>query len=221
MCLEDGVEIGKTGAHRLRATAEAGEEVRLDETGDDPQIGLHVTTVDAHHGCVDVTHVDVIVVGGTVVVHAVAGEDGGADESRHLGRGGPSVRPGGAEQLDSLRSGTEALELREQWREHGAIGHRARDVGEDDDDLPRSFHQSFEWRSAGGRAQRSRDGALLVHQGGRVVGLDHGRRVRDLDVQPGDAIGKVDGSHPGSPFAPSASPRMASATRSAVGRIAS
>jgi hypothetical protein len=35
-----GVDPGQAGGHHLRPTAEAGEEVRLDEPGGDPQVGL-------------------------------------------------------------------------------------------------------------------------------------------------------------------------------------
>ena len=59
VCLQDGRAGGETRAHRLRSAAEAGEEVGLDETGDDAQVGLDVLALEQHRRPVDLAHGDV------------------------------------------------------------------------------------------------------------------------------------------------------------------
>jgi hypothetical protein len=51
--LEDGLGGGESRAHRLGPTAEAGEEVRLDEAGDDAHVGLDVLALQQDGRAVD------------------------------------------------------------------------------------------------------------------------------------------------------------------------
>src|SRR4029077_5462414 len=51
---EPRVQAGETGGDELRAAAEAGEEVRLDEAGGDAQVGLDPAGADVHRGAVAV-----------------------------------------------------------------------------------------------------------------------------------------------------------------------
>ena len=85
---------------------------------------------------------------GIVVDDGVAGHDVGADELRHLGRRGLAVRPGGAEQGDGGVGNPALLEVRQQRREHGPVGHRPGEIRKHDGDP---------WRSANGRTGATTD----------------------------------------------------------------
>ena len=101
--LQDGLGGGQPRAHRLGPTAEAGEEVGLDEAGDDADVGLHVLALQQHRRPVHLSDAHVPRSARVVVDDPVAGHEVGADQLRHLGRGGLAVRPGGAQQRDVRR----------------------------------------------------------------------------------------------------------------------
>ena len=109
--IEDGLGGGQAGADTLGASAESGEEMRLDEAGEDADVGIQVARVDEDPGAVHHTHRDVGVVVGPVVVDGVAGDDVVTDEFGHLLGRGLAVGTGGAEQLHAVGTGAESLEL--------------------------------------------------------------------------------------------------------------
>ena len=154
--LEDGLGGGQPGAHRLGPAAEAGEEVGLDEAGDDAHVGLDVVALQQDGRPVDLAHRDVRVARRVVVDDGVARHDLGPDELLHLGRGGLPVGPGGAQQRDAVVGHTGPRQLGEQRREHGAVGHGPGQVGEDDGDPRAAAHQVGQRRirPAGGAARR-------------------------------------------------------------------
>ena len=123
--LEDGGGGGQARAGTLRAPAPTGEEVGLDEAGHDPGVGLDVAAIEEDRCALDVAHLDVASVVGVVVVDPVAGHDVGPDQRRHLlGRGLP-VGAGGAQQLHPVGTGPGPLQLGQQRRQDGGVGHRA------------------------------------------------------------------------------------------------
>ncbi len=98
--LQDRLGRGQARAHGLGAAAEAGEEMGLDESGDDAYVGLDVLALQQDRGPVDLADRDVRIAPGIVVDDGVAGDDVGADELLHLRRRRLAVRPRGAEQGD-------------------------------------------------------------------------------------------------------------------------
>ena len=74
MGFEDRLGRGQTGAHRLGAAAETGEEVGLDKSRDDAHVGVDITPVEAHRRGVHTPHFDVLAVVGAVVVDRGSGE---------------------------------------------------------------------------------------------------------------------------------------------------
>ena len=203
-------------ADRLRPTAEAGEEVGLDETGHDAQVGFDVLALQQHRRPVDLAHRDVRVARAVMVDDGVARHDLGPDQFLHFRRGRLPVRAGGTEQRDVVVGHPGARELSQQWRQHGAVRHRARQVREDDGHPLRAVGQFLE-RSPEQRAAES------SHNRGRLVveaRLLHRRNdlgvVGDIDRCPVPPVGQLDAHGQGANGSDPGSDSVAASTASAT-----
>ena len=188
------VEPGQPGSDQLRAPAEAGEEVRLDEPRGDPHVGIDPRLVQ-RDGYVAGEPPDPAERGGVagVVVddpHTV--EDVGTEHRLELGRGVRPMGAGGDENHDVVRI-DDAVELVEQRRDHhsarlgsGAVAHRDRHG--------LAGAHSFAQRCAGGGVpQRRVHGPSLVGHGGELSwGDDGGAFGGHVDDEAGLAVGELD-----------------------------
>ncbi len=190
--LEDGGGGGQPGADTLRAAAPAGEEVRFHEAGHDAEVGFGVAAIEQHRRAVDLPHRDVAPVVGRVVMDPIAGDDLLTDQCRHLRRGGLAMGAGGAQQLYPLGTGAGALELGQQRRQHGGVGHGAGEVGKDHHHPTGRPHQVAQRRARDGGAKRVPHRSCLVIQSGRIVPRHH----RPLGHDHLEPVGAVGQSHP-------------------------
>ena len=222
VCLQDGRGGGEPRADRLRPAAETGEEVRLDEAGHDAQVGLDVVALQQHRRPVHLAYGNVRRARRVVVDDGVAPDDLGPDELLHLGWRGLAVGPGGAQQRDALVGHPAASQLGQQRRQHGAVRHRARQVGEDDGDARRARRQLLQWPPGPRPSQCRGDRRCLVRQTGLVHRDDDLGAVRDLDRGPVAAVGQLDAHGQGAsglaPGSDSVAASTATATWSTRGR---
>src|SRR5581483_2396913 len=65
--LQDGGGVRQAGAHRFWSPAESGEEMRLDEPGDDAYLRLDIVPQQTDRNAVDLPHGDVVIVARAVV----------------------------------------------------------------------------------------------------------------------------------------------------------
>ena len=94
-------------------------------------------------------------------------------------RGGLAVGAGGAQQLHPLGPGPGPFELGQQRRQHGGVGHRPGEVGEDHGDRARRVRSGRRARGpAIGSAQRLAHRTRLVGQGRAAPGARPPRRRR-------------------------------------------
>ncbi len=211
-------------ADRLRPAAEAGEEVGLDEAGDDAQVGLDVLALQQHRHPVDVAHRDVRIARAVVIDDGVARHNLGPDELLHFRRARLPVGPGGAEQRDALVGYTATRQLGQQRRQHRAVRHGARQIGEDDGDPVRAVGQIRQRAAQQRVAEGGGDRRRLVVEAGLVQRRNDLGVVGDLDRGPVAPVGQLDahgqsagGPDPGSD---SVAASTASATWSTRGRRA-
>ncbi len=223
VCLQNRRGGRQPRAHRFRASTEAGEEMGLHEAGDDAQVGLDVLALQPHRRSVDLTHCDVRVVTRAVMVDDdVARHDPGTEELLHFRRGRPPVRPGGAQERDAVVGHPAARQLGQERRQHRAVGHRARQIGEDDDHPFRAVGQVLQRSPEHGAAEGRQNRGRLVVEARLLHRCDDLGVVGDLDRRPVAAVGQLDahGQGAGGPV-PGSGPvaaNTASATWSTRGR---
>ncbi len=162
------------GYDPLDAAAEAGEEMRLDEAGDDAHVRLRQLAVD--EGGSAVAHraelCQRVLVFGFVIEHAVMARDLRREHFFQFRRG---IGPVGAElveQGDVL--GRHAGQIFQQPGDQAVIGRGARQVGEGDANVGAGLDPLAQ-REGGDRViQCGKDGAALIGQAGTVRGFDDG-----------------------------------------------
>ncbi len=131
---ESRLEPRETGSVQLRAAAEPGEEVRLDETGRDADVRVDPLTVEPHRNVHHLSAVAQRALVASVVVHDSHPLAHLSTEHRlELGGRVAPMGPGGDEHDDVVGVG-DALELVEHRWDHevpglrsGAVAHRDRD----------------------------------------------------------------------------------------------
>ena len=151
-----------------------------------------------------------------MVVHLVAGHQVAADERGHLVGCGLPVAAGGAQEDDPFRRHPEPCQLVEERGQHGAVRHRASEVGEDDGDPAGRVDELRERRARVRGPERPGDRVAFVLEPGEIGGQDHVRVVGNRCHQ---AAGPVREGHV-HPVLHSlrSSPSTPSATRSTSGR---
>ena len=191
---EDGALAGHARHDGLAAAGESGEEVGLDETGQDLEVAAHELGVDpglvAFGG-----HADADLCGrieGFVLDDAAALEDGIPHHRPELGLG---VGPMRAQSVEERHfDAGDGVKDFEDGPEEERMGRRTGDVAEDDadarsraDDLPQGqrTHGRFEGRPDGGRR---------VGQGRNEFRLDDGdvERTVEIERQARLSVGEVD-----------------------------
>jgi len=187
------LQPGEAGHQRLGAAREAGEEVRLDEAGQDRDRRLQVQPVEingvAARGRAPVHQR--AVVARVVVDHAVAARDHGSEHLIELGRRVGAVRPRRHQDSDVLARHTSPLKLSQQGRQHTVAGHRARAVVDHDHDRIGGSGQLAQRPRPERRADGGQDRRPLVGQTRRLDRLDHiGTLLRRLDLQPRAPVGQ-------------------------------
>ena len=224
--LQDGRAGGEPRADRLRAAAEAGEEVGLDEAGDDAQVGLDVLALQQHRRPVDLAHGDVRRRSSRRGRRwrSAPTISGPTSSSISATRGLP-VGPGGAQERDALVGHPASAPARPAavgarcGSASGASGRgRRRRPG------PRRPPASPSGRPAHGLPQGRRDRRGLVRQARLVHRDDDLGVVGDLDRRPVAAVGQLDAHGSGAsgpvPGSDSVAASTASATWSTRGRRA-
>ncbi len=193
--LEDRLQRGQARAGALGPAAEAGEEMGLDEPGQDAHVRLDVAAVDPHRHAVHASHLDVL--GhrgvGSVLMDGVPAGGVGADELDHLLGGGQAVGAGGAQEVHAVGADTESFELGQQRWEDGAVGHGPREVGEHHRH-PGSADRTAARPAPSRSSEELRQGRTLDRG---VEGIEHGRGLVGQAGQLGG--GHDDGvvGHPG------------------------
>ena len=191
--LQNGLGGGEARADRLGPTAEAGEEVRLDESGDDAHVGVDVVALQQDRRALDPSHLDVVSAVGVVVDDGVAVHDLGPDQLAPSRSGWPGDGCPVAQSSVTASSGTPLRSSRaSKRRQHGAVGHGSGQVGEDHHH-PVGPRRQLGQRRPGQRAfQGPAHGTLLIGEPGQVEGLDHRGVVRHLHLPPLGAVGQLD-----------------------------
>ena len=180
------------GRHRLAAAREAGHQMRLDQPGDDLEIGADQAAVEPDlrttlrppevHVLGDVARV--------VVADAIACDDVGADHLRQLVDAVGAMQPGGDEDLDALAGDAGALERLQQRRQHDGVGDRPRLVGDDDDGIAAPARQLGQGLAADRLRERRRDRRGRIVERRSLRRLEHRNRqiVRQPHVEPSAPI---------------------------------
>ena len=184
----DGLGVCDAGRDHLAPARPAGHEVRLHQAGGDAQIGLDEAPVEPHHratpGRSD-QHVIGVLPGEMVrYVHRLQ-HPGIADQSGKLFALVGPVQPGRDQHRDLLRRQPGAEQGADQgWQDH-AVGHRAREVADEDADAPGTRGLLRKQRASHG------PGESLFH-GLRRIGEQRHRLLRDHgDVE---LVGQIDRS---------------------------
>ncbi len=195
---EDRRGGGQSGTHRLGPSAEAGEEVRLDEAGDDADVRLDVVAQQLDRHAVDLTDRHVIGAVRIVVDDGVAGHDVGSHQFFELRGGGLAVAPGGAQQGDGRIGNPAPLQVAQQRRQHRPVGHGPGQVGKDHDDPRRAARQPGQRRTGQGLVQGLAHGSGFVGQSGELGRQDDRRVIGDFDREAGAPVGQRDQHEPSS-----------------------
>ncbi len=182
----DGLDVGDAGHDPLRTAAEAGEEVRLDEAGDDAEVGFDAVAVDPGGGAgAGGAEGDAGLVGfGFVVQDAVLGDDLGGKHALELGLRVGAMRAELVEEGDLVALNAVGMEVFQQPRDDAVVGSGAGDVREEDRDPGAGAEGVGQGRRPHGMGERVEEGALFVRQSGAVGGFDDlGAAVREFDIQ--------------------------------------
>jgi hypothetical protein len=176
------LEPSAAGHDALGSTAEAGEEVRLDEASNDAEIGLDEVAIDQGGGAVagGAELNQGVEVFGFMIEDAVAIDDGRGQELTEFGVGVGSVGAELVEQGDPV-AGMRG-EMIEQPGDDPVVGRGAGEIGESDAD-PVGGLDEFEQRRAADRVVQSiEDGLPFIRETGLMRGGDdRGAVVREFD----------------------------------------
>jgi hypothetical protein len=189
---EHRVEPREPGRHHLGAAAEAGEEVRLDEAGGDPHVGLHPLAVEPHgHALAVLAEVLQAPRVARVVVddpHAV--RHLGAEHRPDLLVGVAAVGARGHEHGHVVER-DHALELLEHGGDHEVARLGARAVAHGDGHAPAAAGGVAQSRPGHGGVERLAQDRPGLRRGGMVRRLDHrGAPVGQVHVEPAPAVGE-------------------------------
>ena len=188
----DGLQPGNSGHDAFDTATEPSEDVRLDEPGDDADVGLDGVAVDERGRAVaGRAQLDKRVgILRLVVQHAVIPHDGGRQHLIEFGAGVEPVRAELVEQRDVFAR--HVLQIIEQPRNETFVRRGARDVGEQDA-YPVARLEPLAQRARADRAvERREHRATLVGQARRVRGLDDRRAVvGQFDGQVSLSVGQV------------------------------
>ena len=189
----DRPEAGQPRRDHLRAAAEAGEEVRLDEPRGDADVRLRPGPVQPDRdAAVDLAEGHELgLVERVVDDDAVAVDDVRAE---HLHELVPGRRPVGAARdhdRDAVRG--HVRQGLEHHRQHRGARHRPRDVADRDGHALVAAHALAEGRAADGLLERLPDRPARVGQTVDIGGFDDRRAVvRKFHRHPGAAVGEID-----------------------------
>ena len=187
-----GFEMCHARHDALGPAAESGEEMRLDEPGDDPHVRVRQMPVD-QRGHTRLRDAELFVRRGIfrlVIQHAVVRHDLGREHLLQLRlRVGP-VRAERVEQRDLF-----ARNVREMFEQPGnepVVRCRARDVGENDADLRARLDPVAQWFRSDRIFERLKNRRALILQARRVRRRDHRRLpLGQLDGQLALAVGEI------------------------------
>ena len=170
---EHRLEAREAGRDHLRAAAEAGEEVRLDEPGRDPDVGVHPGPVQRHrHAGRRRADVDERRgVAAVVVDDAVAARDVGAEHLLVFGRRVDAMRAGRDQDRDVF--GRMLRQLVKDRLERLLPRLRARDVADRNRDRLPGPDDLAKRRPPERRAQRRDQRRMRIGDGGPEGRLDH------------------------------------------------
>ena len=178
----------------LGAAGKAGEEVRLDEAGEDHQVGLHNRAVQAD-GLASAGGArgdQLRVVPGVVLPAAVAVDDPVTEHLPELRVRLRAVGAQGVDQGDVAARHPSGFQRPQQHRQDAVVGRGAGDVRVGHHHPPLARCQLGQGRRAGRRGQRCRDRRRLVVHALHVTGQHHLRGGRHLDGKPVAAVGQID-----------------------------
>ena len=161
---EHALAAGQRRQGALGAAGEAGEEVRLDEAGEDHQVRLHHRAVQADGVAAagGAGGDQLRIVPGVVLPAAVAVDDAGAQHLPQLRFGLRAVGAQGVDQGDVVARHPRRFQRPQQHRQDAVVGRGACDVRVGHHHPPLARRQLGEWRRVGGRGQPGVDLRCLV-----------------------------------------------------------
>jgi hypothetical protein len=190
---EDGLQAREPGDAQLRAPAEPGEEVRLDEARGDPDVRLHPVSVEPHgHSVAVAAHPhEGRLVARVVVEHVDPVDDVVAQHRPELGLGVAAVGAGGHED-DDVVDVDDALDLLQHGRDHEVARLGPGAVADGDGHGLSRPHDLAQRRSRHRPAQRRPQDLGGIARAGNVPRLDDRRPVvRQVHGQPALAVGQL------------------------------
>ena len=201
---QDGLQTSQARSDHLGSAAEAGEEVRLDESGGDLDVGLDPATIEPHRdvGPGPTAIEQLIMITGVVVDHldgidhvltehldelgrGVAAVGAGGDQDGHVGQVDQSGEFGQHAPAPSPGGAGRGCRRRPRSPPSSVAPFRQRESVPDPVAQRRTGHRLTE---------RPAHLGTLIGRAGRVGRLDHGRRrSREVDVQSVASVGEADG----------------------------
>ena len=189
----DRLEPRQSGCDHLGAAAEPGKEVRLDEPGRDPHVGLYPRAVQPHRDpALDLPQRRQLRVVERVVHDDPIPVDDGCAQHLHqlvVGRG----PVGAAGDQDGDLVGGDMRQRIQHHRQHRGARHRPRDVADGDGDCLAGHHELSERGGAEWTIKGLPDRTRLVRQTIEIGRLEHRRPVvGELDGETGTPVGEID-----------------------------
>ena len=189
----DGLEPRQPRRDHLGAAAEPGKEVRLDEPGRHPHVGLDPRAVQPHRDpALDLPQRRQLrVVERVMHDDAIPVDDPRAQHFHQLVVGRRPVGATGDQDGDLV--GRDMRERIQHHRQQGGARHRSRDVADRDGDRLAGGYEVSQRGGAEWTIKGLPDRARLVRQTIEIRRLDHRRPVvGELDGETGTAVGEID-----------------------------